>query len=210
MFGQTGGAPDPYDMFRISNQWTKERMQQYPALVQMQLGQLPAITAAQMEASKQAFPLQLQQAQESSQAAFNEQMRQYGIAAPQIAGQNYALMGQYAPGYGEILRGQGRLTAGELQSQMYQFNPEFMRTYSQLGGRIGEGLKAGMICTDWSERYSREYVERKRPGVITWDQLRQRRKLMVWVTRPPIYIILVLGRRRVSWQDLLPLTNGLG
>ena len=121
-----------------------EGIQRYPELVNMQLAQLPNITAAQMAASQQAFPLQLSQQQQASEAAFNEQMRQYGIAAPQIAGQNWALASQYGPAYGNLLRTEGQRTANQLQSQMYQFDPEFMRNYSALGGRIGEGLEAGV------------------------------------------------------------------
>jgi hypothetical protein len=144
MFGQTaGGAPDPFDFYRMQNQALGVQRAAYPGLVQMQLGMMPQITAAQLAASQQAFPLQLQQAQQASQSAFEEQMRQYGVAAPQIAAQNMQLMQQYAPQYGDILRQQGQLTADQLQRQAQQYNPEFFATYGALGKRIGEGLEAG-------------------------------------------------------------------
>jgi hypothetical protein len=121
MFGQTGGAPDPFDMFRIKNQMIAEQQQAYPGLVNMQLGMLPQITAAQMAASQQAFPLQLEQQKQASDAA---------------AAQSAALMQQYAPQYANLLRGEGQKTAEQLQSQMYQFDPEFMANYSQLGKSV--------------------------------------------------------------------------
>lgn len=135
--------PDIWDYYRTNEFAYNMGRFKYQPTVDMQLGAIPGITSSFLGAQQQGWNQQLAQQTQGSQAAFDELMRQYGIAAPQIAGTQFGLTQQFAPYYTNYLQQAGAQTGAQLQGMSQAYNPQFFDVYGQMGQNISQGLEAG-------------------------------------------------------------------
>ena len=183
-FGTTpGGAPDPYDYFRIQNEMFRQGYEALPtddaaadagrcrddagtiaAAQTYQRGMLPvdieraqAMIPLQQQAAAAMIPTDVARQQAMMRGAFGEQMQQ---PMSQAAAQQYGIEANYIPSYRQIFQNEANIA-----------NPQFMPTYNALGKSVRRDCPLVMVWVPGSQlRLNRRYGEGKQLEVIGWDR----------------------------------------